>query len=225
MISTKTLLAVVALAVAGSDAFVSTSSSVARTDVSMGSSLPYNGGPEGSELVPAQYGQVDAEHPWGYSERTYTGPTERIPAWTSVADQSYAGPMNGGVHGSSILPYQYEKVDVENPWGGRRNPAIRSMPLLSETMPSDPSHGGQTRVPRRRPSNLRRSSSYGTPVPTEYSLPQAAPAWTRRLTSGESLNARGRETLPTAMMPMSDEEHEYANVAPQYDFANAEKPY
>ena len=76
---------------------------------------PVTGGVAGSSLLPGKYGKVDIDNPWGTGS---TRPFNRPERDFEEPDNSmyFGGPVTGGVHGSTLTPRDYERVDVDNPW-------------------------------------------------------------------------------------------------------------
>lgn len=134
----KTTAFVLALALAATHAFApGMESRTSSTSLnSYLSSLEQGGAPVRSNYSPAAYAPAEAGgemvHPASQPRITFGG---------------LAGPHNGGVEGSSILPQQYQQVDAENPYGSNSG---------YNTRYTSPGNGGQTRVPRMREPLLPR---------------------------------------------------------------------
>ena len=157
------VLAFAALAGTG-DAFVNqeTSKRVTAMFQSVGTTIgPVTGGVGGSTLLPGKYGKVDIDNPWGTgSTRPFNRPEGRLPE----PDNSifFGGPVTGGVAGSSLTPREYERVEVDNPWGGK-NPAHPNFLYYPK---AGPGFGGQARLPQtRRPMIIAQGSSHGAVLP------------------------------------------------------------
>ena len=130
---------VLALALASTDAFAPTDNRATSSTAlnSYLSSLEQGGGaPVRSNYSPGPYAPAQAGgemvHPASQPKITFGG---------------MAGPHNGGVEGSSILPQQYQQVDAENPYGSNSGYNMRHLA---------PGNGGQTRGPRMRQPLLPR---------------------------------------------------------------------
>lgn len=100
------------------DAFVNQEKSKRVTAMfqSVGTTIgPVTGGVAGSTLLPGKYGKVDIDNPWGTGS---TRPFNRPERDFVEPDNSmfFGGPVTGGVHGSSLTPRDYERVEVDNPW-------------------------------------------------------------------------------------------------------------
>ena len=140
---------ILALALAGAgstEAFVSQGTSQRKSAMSLTTTMaPVTGGVEGSTMVPERYARVEIDHPWGTGSTKPHSITRNSPYETkNIIGYGYGGPQTGGHQGSSLLPREYERVDVDAPWGGK-NPLH---PVELYRPQGVPGYGGQARLPR-----------------------------------------------------------------------------
>jgi len=124
MKSTALLLACL---VSISSAFAPASIISSALTLMQGSNAPMNGGAEGSNMVPSQYGQIDHIDPYGNSRALNTRDGQRQQQQQLQQQQEapgrrtnaslVGGPVNGGVEGSSQVPGQYGQIDHTTPYG------------------------------------------------------------------------------------------------------------
>lgn len=116
----KVTALVLALALGATNAFVTPQQQPRASTTSLSSS-PQNGGTQGSSNLPGQYGRVNVSDASGghqvYRQQQTGGAGAGQRSTTPYANEG-GGPSNGGVNGSSKLPGAYERIDIDNPYGG-----------------------------------------------------------------------------------------------------------
>lgn len=130
---------VLALALGATDAFIITPRS-SPTKASRSSPLqsspqpsPFNGGTAGSSNLPGQYGTINVDSPYGGQTASRYQPTGNKPTNEYPREHNnIGGPLNGGTHGSSNLPGQYDTVSIDDPYGGPRKNPLPSKPAVTD---------------------------------------------------------------------------------------------